>query len=227
MNNTYSIISLVGLCLAMTAPLRATVIFSETMGTPSATTTFVNYESADGFDNDALTFSGTGDVRTSTASSGYVGASGSGNAFLTNTGVNNLVISGINTTGYEAGSLDLTFGAYKSTIASNMSELVVEWKVTSDSTWTALSFATQPTGSGTAVWRLVSITGTAIAISSDISIRFTNTSTTPQFRLDDITLGGTVASSGVPEPSTYGLIAGMTALAGGAMQRRRKSAIVA
>jgi hypothetical protein len=161
-----------------------TTIFSENMGTPSVTTAIASNT----FQNGSLAFSGSGDVRNSTASTGYTGASGNGNVFLTNTIGRDFQISSINTTGWS--SLLLAFGAHKSTTASSMSELVVEWS-SDGTTYNTLTFPAQPTGGGTAIWRLISgISLPAGAQTSNLRLRWRQTFTGPQFRIDDVTLSG-------------------------------------
>lgn len=163
-------------------------IFSENMGTPGGTTSI----GTNVFQNTSpITFFGTADVRNTTVSSGYTGASGGGNVFFNNTVGRNFEISGINTTGYT--SLALTFGHHKSTTASN-NELTVE--VSSDGvTYSALTYS-RATGSGTANWALIAPTGT-IPSTSNLRIRFTQTSATPQFRIDDVVLTGIVSGPAV------------------------------
>ncbi len=164
----------------------AQTVFNETIGTPAATTAVGTYT---GYSNyPTLTYTGTADVRTSTPSTGYAGATGSGNVFITSTSGINFEISNINTSSYT--SLALTFGHFKTTTASNGSELVIE--VSSDgATYSALTF-TRPTGTGTASWILASPTGT-IPSTSNLRIRFRQTSSTGvQFRIDDIKLTGTL-----------------------------------
>jgi hypothetical protein len=181
--------ALVASSLLSTFPGQAQVtIFAENMGTVASTTAIAAHDASGGFQNAAAyDFSGTGDVRTSTPSTGYAGASGTGNIFLTNTSTpRTFIISGINTVGYM--DMTLSFGAQKSTTASAMAELVVE--VSTDGlSWDLLTFPAQPTGSGTTNWRLVTITGGSIPSSSTVSLRWSNTGG-PQFRLDDITLSG-------------------------------------
>ncbi|KAF5055856.1 hypothetical protein DSECCO2_373330 [anaerobic digester metagenome] len=167
-----------------------TTIFTETMGTVSATTSIAAHESANGFDNDSYTTSGTGDVRNTTPSSGYATASGAANIFLTNTVGQNFLIEGINTSGYS--NLKLSFGLLKSTTASNGSELVFEVS-TDGTTYTPLVIPALPTGSGTATWHYVSVTGT-IPAAANLRIRFTQSGTATQFRIDDIVLKDTVPS---------------------------------
>ena len=158
-----------------------TTIFSENMGSPSGTTTIASNT----FQNSAtLTYTGTGDVRSTGVSSGYTGASGSGNVFITSTVGINFEIANINTSGFSA--LALTFGEYKST-TSTSNLLVVE--VSSDgTTYTPLTY----TRADGAVWALISPTGT-IPSTANLRIRFRNPATTHQFRVDDVKLVGTPA----------------------------------
>lgn len=157
------------------------------MGNPSATTAI----SANAFQHSGTyTYTGSGDVRNTLPSTGgYTGASGGGNVFLT-TGGKTFEMSGINTTGYT--SLSLSVGHYKSTTTAS-NELTIE--VSTDGVaYTALSYS-RPTGTGTAVWLLVTPSGT-IPATANLRIRFTNTSSTAMFRVDDLTLSG-VAPLGV------------------------------
>jgi hypothetical protein len=192
---TASLVMLLSAALWQTPSVHAQVnIFSESMGTVVATTAIATHDANGGFQNAvAYDFSGSGDVRSSTVSSGYTGASGSANIFLTNSvQPRTLVIAGINTSGYT--SLSLSFGASKSTTTSTLSELVVEVS-TDGSTWSALTFPAQATGSGTASWRLITITGGTIPAASTVSLRWSNTSTGLQIRIDDVRLTGTPAVS--------------------------------
>lgn len=167
-----------------------TTFYSENMGTPTATTAI----SANTFQNGSpVTYSGTADVRITSASSGYTGASGGGNIFFTGTAGTNFVISGINTSNYS--NIQMSFGQLKSTNAAS-NELTVE--VSSDgNTWTPLTY-TRPTGTGTSNnYILVTPAGT-IPSTANLSIRFTNTNTT-QWRLDDLTLTGTSTTLAVSD----------------------------
>ena len=164
-----------------------TTIFSENCGTPSVTTSCATYT---GWQNNVtLTYTASAtspDVRTTSPSSTYTGASGNGNIFFTNSLGIYVQISNINTTNYT--NLSLSLGILKTTTASNGSELVIE--TSSDgTTYTALT-NTMSTGTGTAVWTLVSPSGT-IPATSNLRIRFrlgANNGT--QFRIDDIKLVG-------------------------------------
>jgi hypothetical protein len=175
----------------------AALVFTENMGTPSGTTAIA----ANTFQNSGLAFVGSGDVRDTSTSSGYTGSSGGGNVFLTGAGATpNFIIGSINTVGYS--SLVLSFGAFKSTTASTMSELALSYSINGGSTYSALTILPQ---SGGATWRLIS----GISLPSDaegipdLRLQWVNIdpagTPNPQFRLDDITLVGTA----VPEPSTF------------------------
>lgn len=162
-----------------------TTIFSENVGTPSGTTAIASYTGWQNFGT--LTFTGTADVRNTTVSTGYTGASGGGNVFITNTVGTNFQIASINTTSYT--SLSLSFGILKNTTASNGSDLIVE--VSSDGTsYTPLTVPALPTGTGTAVWALRTATGT-IPSTANLRIRFRQNGTATQYRIDDVKLVGT------------------------------------
>ncbi len=158
-------------------------LFIESMGVPAATTLIPAYETANGFDNLNYFMYGSGDVRTSSASSGYTGASGGGNVFLTNIVGKNFVITGINTSGLPG--MVLSFGVFKSTTASTGSELLVQYS-TDSLNYTTLPFTLLPTGSGTAIWFLRTVTG--LPAVNKLFIQFLQNGSTPQFRIDDVTL---------------------------------------
>ncbi|MCZ2278364.1 MAG: T9SS type A sorting domain-containing protein [Bacteroidia bacterium] len=159
-----------------------TTIFSEDVGNPSGNTAIGSYT---GWQNyGAVTYTGTADVRKTTPSVGYTGASGDGNVFFTSQAGRYFEISGINTSGYT--NLGLSLGHYKSTTAAS-NELEVE--VSDDGVNYALLSYTRATGAGTANWILITPTGT-IPSAVNLRIRFTNTSASIQFRIDDILLTG-------------------------------------
>ena len=167
-------------------PGPSSTVFSENMGTPSGTTAI----SANTFQNATLTFTGTGDVRNNTTSSGYTGASAGGNVFITSTAGTYFQIAGIDSTAYSG--MYITFGINKNTTAGNGSDLAVE--VSSDgSSYTALSFTNLPTGSGTAIWYQRTATGT-IPATANLRIRFRQTGSTTQYRIDDVKLVGSSSS---------------------------------
>jgi hypothetical protein len=210
------IFSLAILALSIAASqVRADIIFSENVGTVvTGTLSYANNP----WQNAGLSFTGSGDTRSTGASSGYTGASGERNVFLTNNGTSTLIISQINTLNYVPGTFDLSFGAFKSTTASDMTELQLEY---SDDgvNFTSIAIPAQPTGGGTANWRLISFTGLSLPTVSDLRLRWTNTASgsgTPQFRLDDITLQ---AVNAIPEPSSILVLLGFVGMV--AVRRKR------
>jgi hypothetical protein len=158
-------------------------IYTENFGTPASTTLITAYTGWQA--STPIAYSGSGDVRTSSASTGYVGASGSGNVFLTSTIGKNLIISGINTSAFTASDIQLSFGY---TTNSTTTQLVVE-KSTDGSTWAPITF----TNNANTLWNLVTIPGGQIPSSSTLSLRFTQPATA-QMRVDDIKLTAVSAS---------------------------------
>lgn len=167
-------------------------VYSENMGTPTGTTAIATYVTGTApatFQNGApIVYTGTADVRATTVSSGYSGASGSGNVFFTNIVGKDFRIDGINTSTISTTDLGLSLGHYKSTSAAT-TELNIEVS-TDGSTWTPLTY----TRSGSTGWALVTISGGVIPSSTTLSLRFTQTVTTAQFRIDDIKLFNTAAA---------------------------------
>lgn len=148
-------------------------------------------------------------MRTTSASGGYTGASGSYNVFLTNDVDRYFQIADINTIGYT--NLTLSFGVFKSTTAENGSSFAVE--VSSDgASWTALSMTALPTGTGTAIWHYRTATGT-IPATANLRIRFRNTSAAPQFRVDDVLLVGDSVVDTPPKITSTTPTAGATNVA--------------
>lgn len=182
--------------LLVQAPTIGAVVFAESFGTVGATTAIAAHEAANGFDNDGFTFSGSGDMRATTVSTlaAYSGASGGANVFLTDGLSSNITISGISTIGHTAGTVGIHFGAYKSAIASTMTTLILEYS-TDALIWNAIAIPAQASGSGTAVWRALTLLDTAIPISSTLSLRWTNSDAVTQYRIDDVVL------TALPEPS--------------------------
>lgn len=172
--------------------LAQTTFFSENVGTPSGTIAVGSYT---GWQNASpITFQGNADVRNTQPSTGYAGASGGGNVFMgVSAGEGVFEISNISTLGYNA--IFLQFGAFKSTTASDMTELKVEYSVDGVN-YLPLTFPAQPTGTGTAIWRLISIQETIPAVPG-LRLRWNNTSTNTSFRIDDIKLSGVLSSNTV------------------------------
>jgi hypothetical protein len=158
------------------------------MGTPTGNTLIPAYATGTApatFQNSpAITYTGTSDVRTSLASTGYNGASGSGNVFI-NAIDEFFQIDGLNSAAYSSNDIQLSFGINTPTAVSNV--LIIE--VSTDATnWTPITYT--PTGIG---WTLATISGGVIPSSATLSIRFRST-TTLQYRIDDIKLSNVSAS---------------------------------
>jgi hypothetical protein len=171
----------------------------ETMGTVgSGTQTIAAREAAGNFDLVALTYVGSADMRTTTPSTGYAGASGGYNTLIQ--AQENFEMQGIN-----AGSCSVTdsirFGLFKTTNASNgIDYLTLEYSNDNGFSWSSISFPALPTGSGTAKWYKVAAALPSGALVANLRIRFRSTlvgtsSSNPQFRVDDIstTCGSTVS----------------------------------
>jgi len=186
MKKIYSLLLLVVGCTSF-----GQTIYSENFGTPTANTTVANYITGTApatFQNTTpIVYTGTTDatsLRVTSASSGYSGASGNGNVFLsqtTNVG-HFFQIDGINTSAYNTSGLRLSFGINTPTAVTNV--LIVEVS-TNATNWTPVTYT--PSGTG---WTLATIS-TGIPSSATLSIRFTQPSTvavpnTLQFRIDDV-----------------------------------------
>lgn len=193
----------------------------ETMGTAgSGTQTIAAREAAGNFDLVSLTYTGTADMRTTTASTGYAGASGGYNTLIQ--AQETFEMQGVN-----AGSCSVTdsirFGVFKTTNASNgIDFLVLEYSNDNGFTWNNISYPALPTGSGTSKWYKVSAALPSGALVPNLRIRFRSSlvgtsSSNPQFRVDDIetTCGSTVSCG---EPTAAIGVTGSTVLcAGGTM----------
>lgn len=177
------------LLLVVTSVSFAQTFYSENFGTPTASTLFPAYTTGVApatFQNTSpILYTGTGDVRASSASSLYTGASGSGNVFLTNTIGKYLQIDGLNTSTHLSANIQLSFG-YLTNVTTT--QLVVEYS-TNGSTWSPVTFANNAnTG-----WNLITILGGVIPSSTTLSLRFIQPATA-QMRLDDVKLSDVNAS---------------------------------
>lgn len=158
-----------------------TVLFEENFGTPTSNTTIQNYT---GWQNQSVIYVGNGtcDVRTSSASTGYGGASGGGNIMINDT-VKWFQISGLNTT-----SSQLTVNLYcglRKTTAENGSNFVVEFS-TDSIIWVRLPMQdTLPTGTGTSKWYRVCFPN--VPSHPYLHLRFSNLANV-DYRLDDISI---------------------------------------
>jgi hypothetical protein len=178
MKKLYFIVSLVFSTLSF-----AQTFYTENMGTPSGTTQIaVNV-----FQNSApIVYSGSGDVRATSVSNGYNGASGSGNVFLTGTAGKYFQIDGLNTAAFAASDIQLAFGYLTNSITT---QVVLEQSTDAGATWTPITF----TNNANTGWNLVTIAGGQIPSSTSLSLRFTQPATA-QMRIDDIKLSNVSAS---------------------------------
>jgi len=186
MKNIYSLLALI----CSTLIFAQTTIYSENFGTATGTVLIPVYT---GYQATApVNYAGTADIRTSTPSTGYVGASGNGCVFLGAVAAGSanpaktLIVSGISTEGFE--NINLTLGHQKGTNVSS-NELTIE--VSADgATYTPLAY-TRSSGTGTSVWQLIAPTG-IIPTTATLTIRITNPlDSNVGFRIDDLKLTGT------------------------------------
>lgn len=200
------------LALVSAASAQVTILL-ESFGDPSTTAAVDTYN---GYDNSTLTFSGTGEIRNSSPSTNYTGASGGGNVLI-NTTNEFFEIGGLSTIGYS--NVFLVFGSYEE-IANqsgvDASVLTVEYS-DSNSGWIPLDYV----GPGANGWGIAASATGVIPESSSLSLRFTNIySASRTIRLDDIQLIGDASTSVVPEPSMISLLLGALAMVG--LVRRRR-----
>lgn len=191
----------------------------ETMGTAgSGTQTISAREAAGSFDLVPLTYVGTADMRTTTPSTGYAGASGSFNTLIQ--AQETFEMQGINAAGCKD-SDSIRFGINKNTnAATGIDYLVLEYSNDNGSTWNTLTYPALPTGTGTSKWYLRSAALPAGAHVANLRIRFRSTligtsATNPQYRIDDISMTcGSTTSCGEPTASIN--VSGATVLCAGA-----------
>lgn len=169
------------LLLVITSVSFGQTFYTENMGTTASGNPLITAYT--GFQNSSpIVYTGTGDMRTTTASTGYVGASGSVNVFLSNTSTAEFFqIDGINSSAFTSANLQLKFGYLANSVAN--AGLIVE--VSTDATnWTPLTYTTNTNTS----WNLVTIGGGVIPSSTSLSIRFTQPNLAAQIRIDDVSV---------------------------------------
>jgi hypothetical protein len=169
------------LLLAASSVTFGQTFYSENMGTPSGTTAIASNV----FQNAApIVYSGTGDVRATSVSAGYAGASGGGNVFI-NAATEYFQIDGLNTSAYNTADIQLSFG-YNA--GGNVANIAILEYSTNGSTWTVINYTPAVTG-----WGLITIPGNTIPSSATLSLRFTQPAAT-QIRIDDVKLSNVSAS---------------------------------
>lgn len=186
-----SCIALVALLFSLTLTNAQTTLFFENFGKPSATTFITAYT---GWQNASpITFEGTADVRTTSAST-YTNASASGNVFITYSGTKDFIVSGINTSGYTDIAISLGFltSSTKATADS------VSFQVSSNGTnWTDLVLPSMPADTK---WAYYTLNGNVPATST-LYFKVLNKSIKAcQYRIDDIKITGVGAA--IPTIST-------------------------
>lgn len=165
----------------------AQTFYSENMGTTASGNPLITAYT--GFQNTTpITYTGTGDMRTTTVSTGYTGASGSVNVFLSNTTTAEFFqINNLDTSAYTSANIQLKFGYLANSVAN--AGLIVEYS-TDGSTWTPITYTTNTNTS----WNLVTVAGGTLPSSTTLSLRFTQPNLAAQIRIDDVSLSNFNAS---------------------------------
>ena len=199
---------LILLTILLSAGVWGQTVFSENMGTPTGTTTIA----ANTFQNSStLTYSlgeqtNPADVRSTTTSTAYSGASGGGNVWFTTTsGAYGFSIESINASTFT--SLNLQFGYYKNSASAHATFSVDYYNGTS---WVTLANTSatlfNESATASAGWYLSkSISLPAASQISGLKIRFVKTGSNG-IRIDDVKLTGTALPAGktVTFNSNYG-----------------------
>lgn len=212
-NNTFR--RLLGSLWLVLLPLLGwgqSTIFNETFGTPSGSPSISSYANGtapatfstkgNGYTYSAGGAASGSDIRATSASSGYTGATGSGNTFFSSsTGEYGFAIAGINASSYSG--LSLSFGLRKE--AASAYTLVVDYSIDNGTSYTPLTVSGLPSSTAATGW--YGITGVAVPAAAQVNnlvLRFRKTGSTG-LRVDDIILTGT-AAAGTPLLSTTGTL---------------------
>lgn len=172
-----------------------TTLYSESMdnntGAVPTPNSILNHETNGNFDEVGLTYSGTGDMRSTLPSSGYGTASGGFNVLLNNTG-ETFIIDGLDLSSCLS-NIVISFGVNKSTNAADGSRLSLQYSTTGVAgPYTTIDFPLLPTGSGTATGYYYIATSSIIP--SDVTtLRFASTDATA-YRIDDILIACNTAA---------------------------------
>lgn len=168
-------------------------IFTENIGSPSVTTSITSHT----FQNSStFTFSNGGatnsaDIRNTSASSGYSGASGNGNVFFTSTsGSYGFAIEGIDVSTYT--SLEIRF-AYRKENATVLPDLTLDYW--NGSSYVNVPFSFNEAANASVAWYMVNwISLPAGAQISTLRLRWVKAGG-QSVRLDDVTLRGIINTS--------------------------------
>ncbi|MES2836992.1 MAG: choice-of-anchor D domain-containing protein [Bacteroidota bacterium] len=178
-----------------------TTIFTESLGTVGATTTIAAHETANGFDNDTYTMTAggatnPGDLRATSVSSGYSGASGGANVwFVSTSGQYGFAIEGIDASACTSLTIDF---AVRKEGAAGIAFATFALHYWDGSAYQPVTLTGLPTSASAAGWYLIS--GISLPVGAQINglrLRFTKSGTIA-CRLDDIVLKGTC---GAPSPT--------------------------
>ena len=189
----------IGLICTSARSSAQTTIFSENMGVPTGTTTIANYSTGTApatFQNKATLTYGNGaqtnpaDLRATSTSITYAGASGGGNVFFSSTaGAYGFSIEGINASGFN--TLQLSYGYRKESPTLLPTFSVDYWNGT---TWITIAntpgdlFNETPTTTGN--WFLAKTLNLPVGAQvADLKIRFVKSGSVA-IRIDDVKLTG-------------------------------------
>jgi hypothetical protein len=195
-----------------------TVIFTETFGSPSATTpisTYTGWTNGVGLTFDQGGAANAADIRVTSASLGYSGASGGGNVFCTISSERGIGISGIQAASYT--NLSLTF-AYRKESGASLPTLQVDfWD---GSAWVNVPFTFPQLATAATGWYLVSnLNLPSSAQINGLKIRFVKTGTTTSCRIDDVKLQGSIPAptqlsiASIADPQTQNVTFNVTVTA--------------
>ncbi|MCU0608082.1 MAG: hypothetical protein MUF78_11870, partial [Candidatus Edwardsbacteria bacterium] len=183
------------LVMVLNAPAFSDTIFTESMGTVASTTTISVHESNNGFDNDGYTMTqggatNPGDIRNTSASTGYTGASGLANVWFTSTAAAyGFAIEGIDASAYT--SLTVQFG-YRKESASALPTLALDYW--NGSSYVNIPFTFNEAANASVAWYLSPVINLPSAAQiSGLRIRFVKSGSVA-VRVDDVILSGTPAS---------------------------------
>jgi YDG domain/Fibronectin type III domain len=187
-----------------------TTIFSENMGTPGGTTatathTFQNSPGSLNYSNGGQT--NPADVRATSVSSGYTGASGGGNVFFTSTsGTYGFSIENINAAG--TSNLQLSYGYRKESSSVHASFSVDYWNGTAWVTVanTAGALFTEAANAAFGWYSAIPLSLPAGAQIDGLKIRFVKTGTA-SIRIDDVKL---TSAPSIPAITATGSFAAVT-----------------
>lgn len=170
MKKFYSLLAAVALTATINA--QSENIGTGASGNPSVAT-YTGYQN-----NGTWTYAGTADIRTTTPSTSYTGASGGNNVFLAAAGGRTFIISGINTSALS--TVGLSFGWLTTTATA---AITLEYS-TDGTNFTAIPVSVNPTANS---WNQKTFDG-VLPKSSTVTLRFTAPATASGMRIDDIVI---------------------------------------